>query len=78
MLVFILFYVPSSKLGIFILIYFDLVVTIEHMEIIAAKLVENAVIQNNVIISTENAKMGVTVVTKVTSVMRVSALLIFI
>lgn len=69
---------PSSKLGIFILIYFDLVVTIEHMEIIAAKLVENAVIQNNVIISTENAKMGVTVVTKVTSVMRVSALLIFI
>lgn len=76
MLVFIFFYVPSSKL--FILIYFDLVVTIEHMEIIAAKLVENAVIQNNVIISTENAKMGVTVVTKVTSVMRVSALLIFI
>lgn len=46
MLVFIFFYVPSSKL--FILIYFDLVVTIEHMEIIAAKLVENAVIQNNV------------------------------
>lgn len=78
MLVFIFFYVPSSKLGIFILIYFDLVVTIEHMEIIAAKLVENAVIQNNVIISTENAKMGVTVVTKVTSVMRVSALLNFI
>lgn len=74
-MIFLLF---EKKNRIFILIYFDLVVTIEHMEIIAAKLVENAVIQNNVIISTENAKMGVTVVTKVTSVMRVSALLIFI
>lgn len=48
------------------------------MEIIAAKHVENVVMQDNAITSTEHALMGVKAVTKVTSVMRVSVLLIFI
>lgn len=42
------------------------------MEKIAAQLVENVVIWGNAIISTEHVVMDVTVVTKVTSVLRVS------
>lgn len=45
-------------------------VATEHMEKIAAKLVENVIIQSNVIISMEHVVMDVTVVTRVTSVMR--------
>lgn len=41
------------------------------MEKIAAKLVENVVIQSNAIISMEHVVMYVTVVSRVTSVMRV-------
>lgn len=48
------------------------------MEIIAAKHVENVVMQNNATTSTEHVIMDVKVGTKVTSVMRVSVLLIFI
>lgn len=46
-------------------------VTTEHMEIIAAKHVENVVMQNNATTSTEHVIMDVKVGTKVTSVMRV-------
>lgn len=45
-------------------------VATEHMEKIAAKLVENVVIQSNAIISMEHVVMDVTVVSRVTSVMR--------